>query len=79
MIRLDKREPRVIAELFRWCQQDSFWCANIRSPQKLREKWDSLELQASKNKGKGSNNKNQLEDMYRKALEEEENEEVRSY
>lgn len=54
MIRLDKRTPREIAELFRWSQEDSFWCSNIRSPRKLREKWDSLELQKNNRK----NNKN---------------------
>lgn len=80
LIRIDERDPRAIAELFRWCQQDDFWCANIRSPQKLREKWDTLELQSNKNKAKsGNNNQAQLEEMYRKALEEEANEENGSY
>ena len=50
MIRLDNRKPREIAELFRWAQEDSFWCSNIRSPRKLREKWDSLELQMNNRK-----------------------------
>lgn len=45
MLRLDNRSARDIAELFRWAQQDTFWCSNIRSPRKLREKWDSLTLQ----------------------------------
>lgn len=48
MIRLDKRTARNIAEVFRWAQEDSFWCSNIRSPRKLREQWDTLELQKNK-------------------------------
>lgn len=50
MIRLDKRTPKQIAELFRWAQNDSFWCSNIRSPQKLRKQWDTLELQRNRKK-----------------------------
>ena len=52
MIRLDKRTPNQIIELFRWAQNDSFWVANIRSPRKLREKWDTLDLQRNRNQGK---------------------------
>lgn len=73
MIRLDKREPREIAELFRWAQEDNFWCANIRSPRKLREKWDTLELQRGKrSKPKQNNNLSKLEEMYREAKAKEE-------
>lgn len=73
MIRLDEREPREIAELFRWAQEDNFWCANIRSPKKLREKWDTLELQKDKrSKPKKSNNLSKLEEMYREAKAKEE-------
>lgn len=71
MIRLDKRTPRQIAELFRWAQQDDFWCANIRSPQKLRKQWDTLELQRSRGKRSPNKNLSKLEQMYREALEEE--------
>jgi hypothetical protein len=46
MIRLDKRDPRRIAELIRWAQQDEFWMTNILSMEKLREKFDALELKA---------------------------------
>ena len=52
MIRLDKRTPKQIAELFQWAQNDSFWCSNIRSPKKLRDKWDTLELQKKERKTK---------------------------
>ena len=42
MIRLDKREPREVAEVVRWCQADSFWSQNILSGIKLREQYDKL-------------------------------------
>lgn len=50
MLRIDKRNAREVAELFRWAQDDSFWCPNIRSPRKLREKWDTLDLQKNSKK-----------------------------
>lgn len=74
IIRLDKREPRAIAELFRWAQENEFWCSNIRSPQKLRKQWDALELQRNRKsspKGKVNKNLSKLEEMYQKALAEE--------
>lgn len=72
MIRLDKREPRQIAELFRWVQNDTFWVANIRSPQKLRKQWDALELRrAGEKKPKQNKNLSNLEQMYQEAVEEE--------
>lgn len=67
MIRLNKREPRQIAELFRWAQNDTFWCSNIRSPQKLRKQWDALELQRNRDKPKANKNLSKLEEMYQKA------------
>ena len=57
LIRIDKREPRHICELFRWAQEDSFWTSNIRSPKKLREKWDTLEIQMEKDIGGYKNGK----------------------
>lgn len=42
LLRLDKREPRRIAEVIRWCQQDEFWKKNIRSTNKLRTQWAAL-------------------------------------
>lgn len=41
----DDRSHKEIGGLFRWAQQDSFWCTNILSPKKLREKWDQLVMQ----------------------------------
>jgi len=54
MIRLDGRTEERIASNIRWAQQDEFWMANILSMDKLREKFDQLEMrrQAS-SKGNG--------------------------
>jgi len=34
-----------ICEVFRWANKDSFWCSNVLSPAKLREKWSTLSTQ----------------------------------
>jgi len=47
MIRRDRRTPERIAELIRWVQGDEFWMSNIVSMDKLREKFDVLELKAN--------------------------------
>lgn len=39
---IDKRAAEEICALFQWAHDDSFWCSNILSPKKLREKWDQL-------------------------------------
>ncbi len=43
MRELDKRSHRDICELYDWVSRDAFWCANVLSPQKLRQKWDQLQ------------------------------------
>ena len=50
MIRVDGRTPDEIEGAIRWAQSDSFWCANILSTKKLREKYDTLFLQAKRKK-----------------------------
>jgi hypothetical protein len=45
MIRLDSRSPDEIREMIDWTHKDNFWYANILSPGKLREKWDTLTAQ----------------------------------
>lgn len=42
MMERDKRTEQQIAYLIDWCQQDSFWKANILSPAKLRKQFDHL-------------------------------------
>jgi DNA-binding MarR family transcriptional regulator len=54
MLRLDKRTPERIEKIIRWCQVDPFWQANILSTEKLREKFDQLELKMMQTK-KGRN------------------------
>lgn len=41
----DKRTHLEICEVFRWANKQSFWCSNILSPAKLREKWGTLSAQ----------------------------------
>ena len=50
LIRLDERTPEQIAAVIRWLatgkdQTALFWRPNIRSPKKLREKWDQMAAQ----------------------------------
>jgi len=42
MRELDHRSHSDICELYDWVSRDPFWCANVLSPQKLRQKWDQL-------------------------------------
>ncbi|EGX6617201.1 GntR family transcriptional regulator [Salmonella enterica] len=39
---IDGRTHRQICDLFGRVQRDPFWCRNVLSPAKLREKWDDL-------------------------------------
>lgn len=41
---IDGRTHRQICDLFKRVQSDPFWCRNVLSPLKLREKWDELTL-----------------------------------
>ena len=53
MMRLDHRTPEMIEACIRWSQSHSFWRANIQSPTKLREKYDTLRLQALRDQQAG--------------------------
>lgn len=46
----DGRAPPEIRSLFEWCNRDSFWKTNVLSPDKLREKWDDLQLKRTNNR-----------------------------
>lgn len=48
MLDLDKRNPEQIAKLIRWAQRDEFEMANVLSMDKLRARFDQLELKARK-------------------------------
>jgi uncharacterized protein YdaU (DUF1376 family) len=57
MIRIDKRTVEEIELLINWCQEDNFWCKNILSTGKLREKFTQLLLKFKSpiSKGIGKN------------------------
>lgn len=46
MLDLDGRTERQIHNMIEWCQNNEFWRSRIMSMPKLREKYDSLRLQA---------------------------------
>ncbi|HXJ88888.1 MAG TPA: DUF1376 domain-containing protein [Candidatus Binatia bacterium] len=46
MVRIDQRDPEVIASIIRWSQRDEFWRANVLSMKKLREKFDQLQIKS---------------------------------
>lgn len=46
LMRLDGRSSEQIEACIGWCQDHNFWRANIQSPNKLREKFDTMRLQA---------------------------------
>lgn len=56
MHRIDGHTWEEIEGSIRWSQQDDFWCANIRSPRKLRKHFDQMRLtgqrQTTRTKGK---------------------------
>lgn len=53
-LRNDERmqEPSFVAEVIKWACSDSFWRANIQSPDKLRQKFDQLTAENGKRSGK---------------------------
>ncbi len=53
MRQLDGHTHQDICRMFKWANRDSFWCSNVLSPAKLREKWDTLAIQSQQpNRGK---------------------------
>lgn len=46
LIDRDRRTEEQIHKAIDWCQNDTFWRANIRSMPKLREQYDALRLRA---------------------------------
>ncbi|GAH88901.1 unnamed protein product, partial [marine sediment metagenome] len=53
MLNIDRRTPEEIKFIIEFSQNDSFWCANILSAGKLREKFDQLYLRAKEKEKKG--------------------------
>nr|WP_313403076.1 hypothetical protein [Clostridioides difficile] len=52
VLRLDKRNLEEVQELIRFCQNDSFWCANILSASKFRKQYEQLYLKYKSEKKK---------------------------
>lgn len=74
MIRLDGRSEKEILALIDFALTDDFWCTNIRSTSKLREKQDTLYAQMVKKQGKIGKvqkpaNKNVYNDIDRRRAE----------
>lgn len=63
MIRLDKRNTQQIIEIIEFSQNDAFWKSNILSPKKLREKYDTLNLQRQNKKEEVQKDKPRYKDF----------------
>jgi len=48
MIRLDKRNPEIIKKILKWLPKCDFWHPNIKSGNKLRKQFDTLEIEMNK-------------------------------
>lgn len=48
ILRVDGRSVEDVERLMAAVQNDEFWMANVMSPNKLREKWDQLEMKLFK-------------------------------
>ncbi len=57
LVRKDLQDPALIEEVIRFCTSDGFWKGNILSGSKLREKWDQLVSQTTKQKDKSTSHK----------------------
>lgn len=72
ILRIDGYDLRKVQDTINWCQDDSFWRANILSPSKLREKMPTLILQMNRN---GPATKKSsftvIQELYQQAIEEE--------
>ena len=64
MLGRDGRSPPQVSALIRWVQRDEFWKSNVLSMDKLREKFDQLEMKMQQPQRKGgSNNGNGKRDL----------------
>jgi len=62
MIERDNRTVEQIEYVIDWCQNDSFWKANILSPSKLRKQFDqlTLKIKSEEQLRKGNTNLQQI-------------------
>lgn len=56
----DKKTDQQIRNLFTLANRDEFWRLNILSPDKLRQKWDDLELKLGGQNGQGTHRPGEL-------------------
>ena len=61
MIERDHRDKHQVAKLILWVQHDSFWMANVLSPTKLREKYDSLVMRMNNSSEPHVSNQSKIE------------------
>ncbi|MFC0188210.1 DUF4373 domain-containing protein [Fictibacillus aquaticus] len=52
LIDIDGKDPRVIAKMIDWVQQNTFWHKNILSGAKLRDQYDRLHLEIQEKQNK---------------------------
>lgn len=52
LIRIDGRRPEVIEAAIEWIHGHEFWRSNVLSAPKLRAQFDTLYLQAERDRGK---------------------------
>lgn len=70
IIEIDKRSLSEITEMIDYIHDDDFWDINVRSPQKLREKWTEIELQKKKAIAKIAKEDREFEnEMYAQEIE----------
>ena len=48
MLDRDGRTPEQVSAAIDWCQANDFWRSNVLSMPKLREKYDQMRLQATR-------------------------------
>ena len=48
LVDIDKREPGQVARCIEWCQRDAFWRDKVQCPAKLRSQYNTLRLQATR-------------------------------
>ena len=71
-IRIDKRTPEQLKECIDWIYSgkgnSSFWIPNILSGKKLRQKFDTINMQAIAYNKNNQQGKVEIEDIYAKGL-----------
>src|SRR5882724_5836490 len=78
MLRIDGRTQEQIADLIRWVQHDDFEMSNVMSMEKLRDRFDALELkrQRARDSSNGNGNSYQPRPMGARSLSQIQREQV---